>query len=180
MYVFLWLWGVEQNKIINSFNVDITSEKSFGVPQVNTRKTIMQIEESVHYPLHGPVAEAEWATTRFLPGTGFIRSQKDHKIYLFPMSHQLHCLDYMRTAVSNSSAVDWKHLHHCFNFLRQWTLCEADTTLEIGDFAERIIYTEARMGAQHICRDWTPIVSALRDNQIEWRRWEKAQKNTNV
>jgi len=139
----------------------------------------MQIEESVHYPIHGPIAEAEWATTRFLPGAGFIRSQKDHHVYLFPMSHQLHCLDYMRTAISNSSAVDWTHLHHCFNLLRQWTLCEADTTLEQGDFTAHN-YAEERVGVQHICRDWTAIVSALMDNQIEWRRWRKARKNKNV
>ncbi len=77
------------------------------------------------------------------------------------MFHELHCLRAMR----NTIEIGWKtighsrqaHILHCFNYLRQWTLCAADVTLEPGDFFKRGIsprvepegHIPALIGHQH-------------------------------
>ena len=66
-----------------------------------------------------------------------------------------------------------EHLHHCFNYIRQWMLCDADLTLEPGDFAQRNFTTE-RVGATHTCTDWQPIYDMVNDRWFKWEDYRVA------
>ncbi|KAG0700586.1 hypothetical protein DFH29DRAFT_615412 [Suillus ampliporus] len=68
------------------------------------------------------------------------------------MFHQLHCLRRFREALTGQGSSQG-HTHHCLNYLRQSTLCQADLTLEAGDFTTWD-FTQRRVGATHVCRDW--------------------------
>lgn len=81
---------------------------------------------------------------------------------------QLHCLQQFRdTLVEPNPRVPWGHLHHCLNYLRERALCQADLTLEPGDFATRN-FAQDRIGATHICRDWNAVISKVEDNWSDW------------
>jgi hypothetical protein len=59
------------------------------------------------------------------------------------------------------------HLHHCLNYMRERALCQADLTLEPGDFTQRN-FAQDRVGATHVCRDWNAVISKVDDNWNDW------------
>nr|GAT49483.1 predicted protein [Mycena chlorophos] len=84
------------------------------------------------------------------------------------MHLQLHCLQTFRdTLVDLNPALSWGHLRHCVNYLRQRALCQADLTLEPGDFTKRD-FTYDRTGATHTCGNWNALISKVDDN---WNNW---------
>lgn len=133
------------------------------------RTVSLTAEESVHYALTGPDAYDEWLATS-PPGTGMARLGPDHRPLFLAMFHQLHCLRYFRNTLSGAGGPPrWAHLHHCFTYIRQAVLCDADTTLEPGNFMERDFETE-RIGATYQCRDWEAVYGEL---TREWDAWGK-------
>lgn len=136
----------------------------------------MQVEESVHYSLTDQEAYAEWLYTAPL-GDNHIRLGPDMRAFAVAMFHELHCLRGIREALEGGLAslpvVQQEHIHHCFNYLRQWILCAADVTLEPGDFMTRNFTTE-RFGAKHICRDWEPVYDIVNVKWDEWDRFREA------
>lgn len=133
----------------------------------------MQVEESAHYALAAPHAEDEWIWTGPI-GDHAIRLGGDQRAFAIAMFHQLHCLRILRRSLARGDyALLWpaaqEHIHHCFNYVRQWTLCDADVTLERGDFAERN-FTAERVGAVHTCREWEPVYDMVDD---AWDVWEE-------
>ncbi|KJA25155.1 hypothetical protein HYPSUDRAFT_38122 [Hypholoma sublateritium FD-334 SS-4] len=134
----------------------------------------LHVEESVHYALDAPEAFEEWAELQQrIPGAGSVRFGPSHRYFILPMFHELHCIENMRDEVlgqginRNKKMVGWGHVQHCANYLRQWTLCRADLTLERGDFAERN-FTWDRQGATHQCRDWRAVFDAVHS---DWKSW---------
>ncbi|KAJ6466554.1 hypothetical protein C8R47DRAFT_1153654 [Mycena vitilis] len=43
-------------------------------------------------------------------------------------------------AVTSHKASDWSRLQHCLNYLREAALCQADMTLETGDFTHKKLH----------------------------------------
>lgn len=90
--------------------------------------------------------------------------------YMMTVFHQLHCLSYLTehfqqgyagTALSTEVA---HHAAHCFSYLRQGLMCNADTTLE-GK-------TEAGPGegSEHECVDYDVLLKWANDNSAyKWR-----------
>ncbi|TFK18153.1 hypothetical protein FA15DRAFT_683358 [Coprinopsis marcescibilis] len=148
---------------------------------IEERPVKMIAQESVHFPLTGAEAKDEWLWTATM-GDGHVRIGKDMRMFAVSMFHQLHCL----RGVQNALAKGWKtlhparrgHINHCFNYIRQWTLCNADLTLEPGDFAKRN-FTEQRAGATHTCVDWVPAYDFMNE---KWREWTifRAEHNITV
>ncbi|KAJ7220013.1 hypothetical protein GGX14DRAFT_695140 [Mycena pura] len=135
-----------------------------GVPLDETVKMI--VEESIHYSLLPEQKEAWYAA--FPDGVGSVRLGLHHRTFFVSMFHELHCLQQFRdTLVEPNPRVAWGHLHHCLNYLRERALCQADLTLEPGDFTTRNFALE-RVGSTHICRDWDAVISKVENNWDDW------------
>ncbi|KAE9393395.1 hypothetical protein BT96DRAFT_978962 [Gymnopus androsaceus JB14] len=114
------------------------------------RKVRMSMEETTHYQLDSPEADAEWKS--LYPGEGVVYlpvleedidygMSNDHQKALpftLSMFHQLQCLDIVRkeivrhhkdTLASPSAVVSSQLAHHCINHLRQMALCRSDMYL---------------------------------------------------
>ncbi|KAF8902251.1 hypothetical protein CPB84DRAFT_1776311 [Gymnopilus junonius] len=130
----------------------------------------LRVEESVHYDILAPEAASEWLWTATV-GDGHIRLGKEERMFAVAMSHELHCLRGIREVIENGWDMIGEsrqhHILHCFNYLRQWTLCAADATLEPGDFTQRN-FTAQRVGATHTCVDWLPTYEMMKDKWLEW------------
>lgn len=119
-------------------------------------------EESVRFALDLPEAKIEWLSTS-PPGTGFVALGAENRGFFVAMFHQLHCLRLFRAALTGQN--NQKHTHHCLNYLRQWSLCQADLTLEPGDFTTRD-FEQHRVGATHVCKDWGELYDSV---SVNWR-----------
>ncbi|KAF9450001.1 hypothetical protein P691DRAFT_758593 [Macrolepiota fuliginosa MF-IS2] len=136
----------------------------------------MTVQESAHFAVADPESELEWLWTATI-GDGHVRLGDEKRMFAVAMFHQLHCLRGMRNALAKG----WHHIgrsrkghiHHCYNYLRQWTLCSADVTLEPGDFTTRN-FTVNRQGATHTCIDWQPSYELMKDKWIEWEEFRVA------
>ncbi|PPQ89964.1 hypothetical protein CVT25_009604 [Psilocybe cyanescens] len=137
-------------------------------------KTVVQ--ESVHFDLIAPESEAEWLWTASV-GDGHIRLGKEKRMFAVAMFHELHCLRAIRNVMEKGwdtfSKPRQGHILHCYNYLRQYTLCSADATLEPGDFTKRNFTTE-RFGATHTCVDWEPSYKMAEEKWAEWSRFRVA------
>ncbi|KAJ7052542.1 hypothetical protein C8F01DRAFT_1170356 [Mycena amicta] len=119
-------------------------------------------EESVHYSLLPETRDAWY----FPDSAGSVRLGTPQRTFFVSMYHELHCLQQFRdTLVDLSAHVAWGDLHRCLNYLRQRALCQADLTLEPGDFTTRN-FAQDRTGATHVCHDWNAVVSKV-DNNLE-------------
>ena len=132
---------------------------------------MMEIEESVHYSLSDPEANEEWMYG--IPyGGGTYRVGTFNRTLVGTMFHQLHCVRTMRKIlVEGAKGGTDHHAQHCLRYLREEILCEANTTLEPGDFTTSN-FTEKRAGAAYACRDWTQVYSEVEQN---WAAWHKLQ-----
>ncbi|TFK42239.1 hypothetical protein BDQ12DRAFT_625246, partial [Crucibulum laeve] len=133
----------------------------------------MIVQESTHYGISEPEAETEWLWTATI-GDGHVRIGKEKRMFAVAMFHQLHCLRGIRNAMDKGwnsiSPARQTHILHCYNYLRQWTLCSADVTLEPGDFTKRN-FTTQRHGATHTCIDWKPAYDYMSDKWMEWEEY---------
>ncbi|KAG1793517.1 uncharacterized protein HD556DRAFT_510562 [Suillus plorans] len=120
-------------------------------------------EESVRFALDLPESKTEWLSTS-PPGTGHVVLGAENRSFFVAMFHQLHCLRLFRVALAGPN-FDQEHTHHCLNYLRQWILCQADLTLEAGDFTTRD-FEQHRVGATHVCRDWGELYDSV---AINWK-----------
>jgi len=97
-----------------------------------------------------------------LPGT--------HNVYMVSFFHQLHCLRHIQMAFiksnTNSSSFppisqeDFKHIEHCFDWIRQGIMCSADTTLERVDIeheSKERAKIQGTRGHTHTCSNWSEI-----------------------
>ncbi|KAI0043708.1 hypothetical protein FA95DRAFT_1563030 [Auriscalpium vulgare] len=129
-------------------------------------------EESVHYGLTDPEAANEWQ--HYLPpGAGTLRYGPHQRAFGIAMYHEIHCLRYMRGEYASPAQPDYKHIQHCLSLLRNAILCEADVTLEPGDFTQRN-YTVERVGIAHECGNWEAVYDDATRSWIDWWVYAKA------
>ncbi|KAI0318451.1 hypothetical protein OF83DRAFT_1115844 [Amylostereum chailletii] len=141
----------------------------------------------MHYPVEGPVADAEWRLTQPQTHYGYVRLGPDRRTFAVAMFHELHCVNTFRKALLMPAAREENlhHVQHCLNYLRQLFLCAADATLEPGDFAKREYYRGApgmegvigEWGATRECRDWSVIIDAAEENYVDWREFLAANRS---
>ena len=115
-----------------------------------------------------------------------------NRAFIVGMFHELHCLRYLRDEFASATkpARDrkgkepaWGHVQHCLNLLRRAVLCGADTTLERADaeydvFAQREGIDEhalGRVGAYHVCRDWSTVYEEMTRSWIRW--WDYGKEH---
>ncbi|KAH7918124.1 hypothetical protein BV22DRAFT_1025125 [Leucogyrophana mollusca] len=123
----------------------------------------MEVEESVHFSPDPKASHEWWAASP--PGTGGVRLGAENRVFFVSMFHQTHCLRYFRDGLLGKSVPE--HILHCLNYVRQWTLCHADLTLEPGDFTMRN-FTQDRVGQTHVCHDWDALYDEVSANWAEW------------
>jgi len=137
------------------------------VPNMDLGNVAMVVEESVRYSFTNPESRDEWYSA-FPFGMGSIRLGPDYRAFFIGLYHENHCLQQYRNAFAQGTAdIDLAHIHHCLNYLRLWSLCRADLTLEPGDFAARN-FTEDRLGVTHTCRNWNGVIDRV---NTEWDNW---------
>ena len=108
--------------------------------------------------------DAEWEV--FIPGEGLIHLGEQKKPFMISMMHELRCLDLIRREILRSAGlreeveVSREVIRHCVNYLRQTTLCRADTSLEmlIGDPPNAYPLTQ-------VCKDWETVYEEIAKNQ---------------
>ncbi|KAK1774682.1 hypothetical protein QBC45DRAFT_424309 [Copromyces sp. CBS 386.78] len=156
-------------------------------PQVDFRTEIFRFQT-----IYGaePSEEVEQAWTAMIPkGKGFIvlpnetsdalpdlprldKSKKEQHA-MVTVFHQLHCL-YMTRAgyfAAKSGSLDdinTPHLTHCWDYLRQGIMCNADTTLEWITPPDESGSTG--WGYQHTCRNFQQVFDWAERNRFrEWK-----------
>lgn len=120
-------------------------------------------ENTLHYQIYTADATTEWASI-FPPGGGFLRLGAAGRPFGLSLFHQMHCLARIREAMnSHHSNV---HVHHCFNYLRQMILCDANPTLEpvIPILGRKSVNAEV----PRVCRDWSKLYDLARDNHLSY------------
>ncbi|MCJ1411178.1 hypothetical protein MMC19_005266 [Ptychographa xylographoides] len=75
-----------------------------------------------------------WATKQSLPTTVDDQHKPGNGVYFVAAYHQLHCLSVIRAALyhyheKDAQTVEWMHMMHCVDSLRQAVMCRADDTL---------------------------------------------------
>ena len=130
----------------------------------------MTDEESAHYPILGKFSDAEWFSMADEDaGSGYLRLGPEDRIFAVSMYHQMHCLRMLNVAFTKARIASSGHLHHCLNYLRQGALCNADLSLEPGDFEMRNFERE-KIGATHTCRDWSQSYQVMNENYSWWTK----------
>ncbi|RPD61389.1 hypothetical protein L227DRAFT_471958, partial [Lentinus tigrinus ALCF2SS1-6] len=117
-------------------------------------EVLLTPEDTVHYQVSSPEADGEWAAL-FPPGGGFMRLGPEGRPFVLTLYHQLHCLDRIRQAIGEKHTT--QHVHHCFNYLRQLVLCEADSTLERPLHWQAADSESAYPSGERMCTDWEHV-----------------------
>ncbi|KAH8109252.1 hypothetical protein DFH11DRAFT_951021 [Phellopilus nigrolimitatus] len=102
---------------------------------------------------------------------GYVRLGPKKRIFAVSMVHQQHCLHLFAKALATQSAPN-AHLQHCFNYLRQNLLCQADATLEPPGWTEREFDSE-RVGGTRECGDWSAVYAFVEDNYWDWMAYRQ-------
>lgn len=131
------------------------------------------MEESVHYPIVGPNAREQWASSDPV-GFGYLRLGPEHRTFALSMFHQLYFLRIMRDALDKDfdGGVP-EYYNHFLTYLRSIILCSPDLTLEPHDALNRSFDVE-RSGSIHVCNNWEQVYDAL---ELNWDEWVIARDN---
>ncbi|KZV85736.1 hypothetical protein EXIGLDRAFT_699029 [Exidia glandulosa HHB12029] len=131
-------------------------------------RVALTVEESRHFTL-GTDKDDVWhsATPRY--NLGYVHLGPENRSFALSMVHEMHCLWILNRVFSSPGNPDRiPHARHCIGYLRHGVLCDADLTLEPGDFFERDFGEEtARVGETHECRDWSAVYDAAEKNWYE-------------
>ena len=133
----------------------------------------MTFQESARFNLSQPGSDIFWYTLATnQPGVGFVHIGPYHWRFIPSANHQLHCLQQMQVDFTSPNRTLDTHSHfaHCMQYLRQIFLCNADATLEEGDFMEKDFDVD-RIGTTRKCRNWPSLFEYVGDNFIEWERF---------
>lgn len=133
---------------------------------------ILLPEDTRHYPLYGPSAANEWASSNALGGA-YVHLGPSNRFFSVSMLHQLHCLRYMRMALTTTEDpyATLAHVKHCLNYLRQAILCKPDLTLEDANWKKGGSYS-ARKGMPRVCKDWGQVYKEADANFLKWEAWK--------
>lgn len=130
------------------------------------------VQEENKYPVAGLKSDSQWLSLTS-SSVGYVRLGSSSRLFMVTMFHELHCLRILNLAFEPSGLqntpghIDQAHIKHCFDYLRQMSLCSADLTLEKGDFIQRDFMTE-NDGELHTCRDWKVVYNVMEEN---WQHW---------
>ncbi|KAJ6584724.1 hypothetical protein B0H19DRAFT_927527, partial [Mycena capillaripes] len=148
-------------------NRDFPVEMPVGVlPTVE-----MTFQESERFGLSDEDSRRNWEvlfnTNSF--GLGVQHLGPYHHRYVTSAYHSLHCLYTMHEDFDKPDHAKNPSFHfvHCMTYLRQIFMCNADMTLEDGDFMSRNL-TTARTGHTRKCRDWWTVTEFVNENNKEW------------
>ncbi|KAF5364775.1 hypothetical protein D9758_009353 [Tetrapyrgos nigripes] len=119
--------------------------------------------------IFSPDAHAHWESILPPGGRGYIKLGGHKELFGITMYHQLHCLVRLRAVIAGEKE-DMGHVKHCFNYLRQGIVCNADITLEPG----KTVHTKGPDGnmesmvkggydVQHQCRNAAPVWNYLNE-----------------
>jgi len=144
---------------------------------LSTRAVRMLVEESIHFSITDSEAADEWLWTAPV-GDNHVRLGPDQRLFTVAMFHELHCLRNIRAAMVLPASTRLHiqtlgHINHCLNYLREWTLCNADVTLEPGDFTQRNFSVD-QVGTSHTCTDWMPLYKLEEKNWLEWKEYRES------
>ncbi|POS75824.1 hypothetical protein DHEL01_v205777 [Diaporthe helianthi] len=102
---------------------------------------------------------------------GLNQSLPQHEAWV-AVTHQLHCLYSTKHSfyqLLNHRPGDppvepnMEHLNHCWEYLRQGLMCNADVTLEWHKYGEQ---AGTGWGYQHDCKDWDAIIAWTEDHRM--------------
>ncbi|KAI0078429.1 hypothetical protein K474DRAFT_923593 [Panus rudis PR-1116 ss-1] len=130
----------------------------------------MTFQESRRFSFSDDDSRDNWETlftNQF--GIGFAHLGPFHHRFISAAYHSLHCLYSMTEDFDQPDHLGnpSHHFVHCLMYMRQIFLCNADATLEPGDFMARNL-TIDRMGPTRQCRDWTYVGAWIDANFREW------------
>ncbi|KAI0362152.1 hypothetical protein OH77DRAFT_1416377 [Trametes cingulata] len=137
------------------------------LPDGDLPEVLVTFEESEHYPVEGPTSDDQWFSLSSASG-GYVRLGPTNRMFMVTMFHELHCLRILNLAFGKHSIATLAHIQHCLNYLRLSALCFSDLSLEPGDFEKRE-YEVERVGATHVCRDWSSIYPVMDENYAAWK-----------
>ena len=171
----LEIWHISRSAHLDECTALVGTDHPMRLP-VERKFVKMFVEESVHYDILADESQQEWLWTASI-GDGHTHIGEQQRYFAVAMFHELHCLRAVRGVFEKG----WQnipkdrqyHLLHCFNYLRQYTLCAADTALEPGDFTLRN-FTKQRVGATHTCINWDPAYEFMKDSWIKWNEYREA------
>ncbi|KAJ6612713.1 hypothetical protein B0H10DRAFT_286441 [Mycena sp. CBHHK59/15] len=139
----------------------------------------MTFQESARFGLSNSDAESQknWetlVTNQF--GVGFQHLGPYRLRYISGAYHSLHCIYTMQLDLNNSNHTEHPshHFTHCLMYFRQIFMCNADLTLEDGDFLKKN-YTTDRSGQTRKCRDWWKVADWVKENSKEWLEFNGVQ-----
>ncbi|KAA1477483.1 hypothetical protein DENSPDRAFT_587909 [Dentipellis sp. KUC8613] len=116
-------------------------------------KVFMYPEDTHRYALDTAAGAKEWRA--LIPGTsnGTVYLGPRRRPFTIAMFHQLQCLDILRLALVDEEHAGDGLVHHCMNYLRQMSMCQANTHLESvrSDIGPKI--TDLTRGG-YVCQDW--------------------------
>jgi hypothetical protein len=120
---------------------------------------------------------AEWDNLRPV-GAGYLFLGQTYLPIDVSMWHQVHCLNHIRTLISiGDDGSD--HTLHCFHYLRQGILCNADSTLEprrrpsFEDEGNEVFPGD---GITHTCKDFQYIYDWTMEQNERWSQ-EQADRS---
>lgn len=103
-------------------------------------------------------------------GMGFAHYGPFHHRYLSSAHHSLHCIHMFSTGIGSTDPDSFWHWGHCLMYMRQAFICNADTTLEPGDFLQKNFTTD-RTGATRQCRDWKMVDGWMIETFRKWLKF---------
>ncbi|OJJ07032.1 hypothetical protein ASPVEDRAFT_154956 [Aspergillus versicolor CBS 583.65] len=153
---------VEPDNPASYINIDTTPKPFHWTTEYSSTENKSHTEDLWEQiqPSHGFIAvDRTWAQHNGWPESMYLPSDRTKGVYLLEAYHYLHCLKILRKTFWE--AVDGKpythhapgaHMNHCFDALRQYVTCNADTTplYTFGDFT-------AGDGQTHQCKDWSQV-----------------------
>jgi hypothetical protein len=111
----------------------------------------MVFHDNIRYTISQNVSHGMWIA-KFPSGDGYVQLGPDYRAFYAAMWHELHCLRVIYLLLDDPTDTSFggeTHLQHCLNYLRQYMLCNADDTLEPGDY-----HTEPTPPFSRQCLGW--------------------------
>ncbi|TCD62360.1 hypothetical protein EIP91_006969 [Steccherinum ochraceum] len=140
----------------------------------------MTFQESARFTLSDESNKPNWLTlfkNRY--GIGFTHLGPFHHRFIPASYHSLHCVYNIQLDFDKPNHATETSLHfiHCLWYLREVFLCNADVSLEDGDFMTKN-YTLERMGETRQCKDWTVAADFVSRNFLDWAAYNGVYYNT--
>ncbi|KAF4553427.1 Hypothetical protein D9617_7g031550 [Elsinoe fawcettii] len=122
------------------------------------------------------------------------KPSSEGQLYDITLFHQLHCLRHIRvylytivevakTAQNNSEVAEIflkhqdPHVHHCFDYIRQGLMCNADLTVEWPkEEPDGGRFSVDGWGISHQCKSWEAIQAYMEENRFH-HPWEKGDQS---